>query len=249
MSSSYGALCTDFYVNQKFALKMDLPSARETVLDLFDRIRKVIPTMDRFRRFEGELSLESPAMDGSYAWAALQQTAIKSGWVNPTELEDAYRLHTLLLEISPFYLSVSPLDVDYIELVYGFDLMARGNHDALVYEALLRDTPTGRLIDYPGAKAIDIQPFVGMVLNEECDLQAYFEVKTRTMTRDVRSGEYPEDPISIYLTVRKYGAVQQPQDLLDVFNEIREAGEKLVDERLVPELLQPLRSAIGLAGF
>ena len=42
MTTSYGALCSDFYINQKFALKMDLPTARETVLDLFDRIRDAL---------------------------------------------------------------------------------------------------------------------------------------------------------------------------------------------------------------
>ena len=57
--TSLGALCTDFYVNQKLALKLDLPSARETVLDMFDRIRKELPNMDRFRRYDGELALES----------------------------------------------------------------------------------------------------------------------------------------------------------------------------------------------
>jgi len=35
-SSSLAAICSDFYVNQKLALKLDLPTARESVLDLFD---------------------------------------------------------------------------------------------------------------------------------------------------------------------------------------------------------------------
>ena len=95
--SSLGALCTDFYVNQKLALKMDLPSARETVLDLFDRVRKELPQMDQFRRYDGELALESPEADSQYSWLALNQTAIRSGWVNPTNLSEAYRLHRLIL--------------------------------------------------------------------------------------------------------------------------------------------------------
>ena len=37
MSSELGTLCSDFYVNQRVALTMDLPAARQTVLDLFDR--------------------------------------------------------------------------------------------------------------------------------------------------------------------------------------------------------------------
>ncbi len=249
MTTSYGALCSDFYINQKFALKMDLPTARETVLDLFDRIRKTIPQLDRFRRYEGELALESPNTDGQYAWLGLRQTAIKSGWVNPDSLADAYALHRLLLEICPFFLSISPLDVDFVELMFGFDLEARGNHDAIVYEALFRDTPAGKLIDLEGTQPLDVQPFLGMSLTEKCDLQAYFEVKTRTQTRDVRAGEYTQEPISVYLTVRKYGEVRTPEDLLTAFDELRGQAERLADERVLPHLLAPLREAIGMGGY
>ena len=46
----------DFYVNQKLSLKMDLPSGRESVLDMFDRIRKEHPGMERFRRYDDQKS-------------------------------------------------------------------------------------------------------------------------------------------------------------------------------------------------
>ncbi|MCK4871915.1 MAG: hypothetical protein KAS72_04230 [Phycisphaerales bacterium] len=249
MATSYGALCSDFYINQKFALKMDLPTARETVLDLFDRIRKTIPSMDRFRRYDGELSLESPVVGGQYAWVGLRETCVKSGYVNPDSLDDAYGLHLLLLEICPYFLSISPLDVDYVELVFGFDLEARGNHDAIVYEALMRDTPVGRLLDTSETQPIDVQPFIGMSLDAACDLQAYFEVKTRTPTRDVRAGEYHPEPISVYLTVRKYGAVDRREDLAETFESVRRQAEQLVEDRVLPHLVAPLRQAIETAGF
>jgi hypothetical protein len=35
MADSYRALCSDFYVNLKLNLKLDLPRERQTVLDLF----------------------------------------------------------------------------------------------------------------------------------------------------------------------------------------------------------------------
>src|SRR5690606_3447969 len=93
MATSFGALCSDFYINQKVSLKLDLPTGRETVLDMFDRVRREVPAMDRFRRFEGELSLESPEREAQYSWFALTSTAVRSGWVNPITLEEAYRLH------------------------------------------------------------------------------------------------------------------------------------------------------------
>ena len=45
MSESYKALCNDFYVNMKLALKLELPKSRETVLDLYERVRKQYPAM------------------------------------------------------------------------------------------------------------------------------------------------------------------------------------------------------------
>jgi len=143
---TFAALCTDFYVNQKLALKMDLPTNRETLLDLFQRIKRDLPGMDRFRRFDDELALESPGEHAEYSWMALRPTSIRSGWVNPPALERAYRLHQLILDVSPFFLSISPLDVEYLELVFGFDVQAHGNRSAIVFEALLADSPLGQLV-------------------------------------------------------------------------------------------------------
>ena len=114
MATSFGALCSDFYVNQKISLKMDLPTGRETVLDLFDRIRREFPSMDRFRRYDGELALEAPEQSSHYSWMALRRTTVRSGSVNPDSLEQAYKLHRLVLEVAPYFLSISPLDIEFI---------------------------------------------------------------------------------------------------------------------------------------
>ena len=97
MTTSYGALCTDFYINQKLALKMDVPKERETVLHLCDRIQKSIPSMDRFHRYDGELSLESKR-DEEYRWMAIRRTSIRTGHVNPQSMEEGFGLHRLMLE-------------------------------------------------------------------------------------------------------------------------------------------------------
>jgi hypothetical protein len=93
MSESFNSVCRDFYVNQKLALKMDLPWGREPVLELFDRMRKTVPALSDLRRQDHEISLESPEDDDrGYSWVALRQTSLRSGCVNPADLSDAYRL-------------------------------------------------------------------------------------------------------------------------------------------------------------
>ena len=141
-------LCSDYYINQKIALTMDVPEGRESVLDLFGRLKKEFPTLEKLRRYESEYALESADIDGTYSWVALRQTTLRSGTVNPHELDEAYRLHRSVLEIAPYFLSVSPLDLDHLELVFGFDFEADRDRDEIVFEALLADSPLADLVRF-----------------------------------------------------------------------------------------------------
>lgn len=244
MATSFGALCSDFYINQRLTLKMDLPTARETVLDLFDRVRKAHPVMDRFRRFEGELALESVPRDGAYEWLALRSTSIRSGTVNPESLASAYQLHRLILEIAPYFLSISPLDIEYLELMFGFDLEAKGNHDEIVFDALYADTPLGNLMDIDTQAATDVQPFFTLVLDESKRIQAHYEVKTRTTTEEMAEEKFEDEPISLFLSIRQMGPLGEIDQLQQVFESLANHAEELVNSRLIPLFLNPINKVI-----
>ena len=245
MGTGFGALCTDFYVNQKLALKMDLPQERETVLHFFDRVRAGYPSMSHFRRYTNELSLESGRDEGEYRWVALRKQTVRSGHVNPESLDNVYRFHKLLLEISPYNLSISPLDVDYLELLFGFDLECKANHNEIVFDALYGDTPMASLMDQPDATPLDIQPIIGMSLSAKCDVQAYFEVKTRTTQSQVRNNKFRTEPISVFLTLRKYGALRNLEELKEIFDMLSEHCERLTEDKVIPDLLAPISRAIS----
>lgn len=246
MATSFGALCTDFYINQKLALKMDLPSERETILHMFDRLKKAVPSMDRFHRYESELTLESSRREAEYRWVGLRRTSVRAGHVNPQTMEEAYKFHRLLLEVAPYHLTLSPLDVDYLEVLFGFDLECRQDHDEVIYEALIANSPLGNLIrpgalpGMPQARVIDVQPMFGISLSDRGDTQAYFEVKTRTRGRRRQPSRYPNEPISLMLVLRKYGPIHKLEELEDNFETLRNFGETLATERLVPDLLTPI---------
>lgn len=268
MAESYGDLCSDFYVNQRLNLKMDLPNSRETVLAMFDRLRREFPGMDRFRRFASELVLESDDADGQQRWCALRRNSVRSGVVNPAATDDAYALHKMILDTAPYFLSVSPLDVDYLELLFGFDLLAAGNHDAIVYEALLAGSPLGGLLDIRGATQVDCQPVFGVSLDDEGDVEAHFEIKTRSPGRapsprrgisDGKPGpgapggpgsagdddDLPPEPISVFLTMRRYGPVNDVGELPKRFKDLVRQAEQLLQSRVVPHLVVPIRDAIA----
>lgn len=247
MPMSFRALCNDFYINQRVALKMDLPMRRDTVLAMFDRVRREHPWMERFRRYHNELALESAPRGTSGSqqqWVALRKASVRSGSVNPETADEALKLHRLVLEICPYFLDISPLDIDHVELLYGFDLMAAGNHDAIVFRALMQNSPLASLVDAPDAVVLECPPVLGVALDESCSLQAHVEVKTRTSTHQVRTGEYRDEPLSVYLTIRKYGPINDLKDLAGVQTLLVEKGEELVTSKIVPNVLMPIREAI-----
>ncbi|MFN0010613.1 MAG: hypothetical protein ACKVS8_03105 [Phycisphaerales bacterium] len=239
---------SDFYVNQRLSLKMDLPTAREAVLAIFDRVRKEFPRMDRFERASGELALESSQEDEHPLWVSLRKTSLRSGVVNPTNPKEAYRLHRLVLETAPYFLSISPLDVDCVELVYGFDMAAGGNHDAIVFEALYgqgESHPLASLMSLPGATPSNVQPMLAMTLEGPEPVEAFFEVKTRNERGPRSPSAEGEGVISVYLTLRRVGSVRQIDDLLTIQTALAETGEEIVRTRVVPNLLMPIRQAIA----
>ncbi|MCC6321931.1 MAG: hypothetical protein IT438_10915 [Phycisphaerales bacterium] len=284
MPSDYASLCHDHYLNQRLGLKMDLHLRRDTVLSLFDRVSKARPSMGRFRRYANELALESTQTGGdpAYQWMSVRKTSVRSGSVNHHRDADAHDLHRLVLEAAPYFLDISPLDIDHLEVLFGFDLLAGGNHDAIVFSALMGGSRLATLCDHPSHLPIECQPVFGVTLIDDpvpgggaagaSDIQAFFEVKTRTggghglrggaggaggggPSRRARAKsdqepsmeELHEHPISLYLILRTHGPVGNVRDLGKVYNRLVACGEELLERRIVPNLLLPVREAIASA--
>ena len=137
MRNEYSTFATDFYINQRLNLKMDLSMRRDTVLSLFDRVRRDQPTMDRFKRYTDELALESRPEGGDVTgttqqWVAVRKTSVRSGSVNPeSRRSTAAGCTGSALESALVFSWTSARSISTIfEVLYGFDLMATpGNHD------------------------------------------------------------------------------------------------------------------------
>jgi len=243
---SFNALCSDFYVNQKISLSVDLPKVQESSTEMFERIRKVIPEFERVRPFDGEVVLETTEVEGRYQWVGLRPRSIGSGFVNPHHIEDAYSLHRLVLELAPYYLSLTPLHVEFVELVYGFDLPARENRNNVVMQTLLGNTPLALLADESMEPLLDVQPRVGFALNEACDVQAFIEVKTRTSAAEAATQVFQDEPISVFLTIRKNGPIQAVEELESIFGRLAGHIEHIAEHRVVPDIVVPLHQAIGI---
>lgn len=248
MGNYLGAVCDEFYVSSRLFLKLDLPLQRETVLHFFDRIRKDYPSLAKMhRREDGTLILEDEgADDRPRRWLRLDRNSLRIGQFAPTNLDEVQQYGQLVYTQAPYHLTFSELDYDHLEVVFGFELNYRGNHDQLVVEALQLDqTALGSLLADEDAKIIDAQPFFGVALNAGCDLQAYVEIKSRTTTFEVRQDSYEDQPITVMLTLRKYWGVEPPKSLAEAYNSLFQTAHEIASDKIVPHFVNPLAMAIA----
>lgn len=246
MSNPYSAFCEDFYVNMRLGSQLTFPHNRETVLHLFERVQKAYPGMTRFRKNEnGEFNLEEDRGSHAYRWMSLESKRLSSGHVNPTSFEEALKLHSLLLEMAPHHLGLSPLEIDYLDVLFGFDLGYGGNHDEVIAESLFESSPLTCLSEESGAKAVDFQPTVTVALSEDCRLQARIDIVTRTNSYQVRTGDYADDVISVYLIVRRYWGDRPKEPFEKMFAQLAEKADHLCTTYIVPRILRPISAAIS----
>jgi hypothetical protein len=249
MATSYGALCDDFYVNANLTTELDMPSSRETLLHFFERFQRAYPGMHHFqRREDGDLVLEEDKDSGAYRWVAVEQRRLAGGAVNPESLAAAYEQHRLMLELAPSYLTVTKLDAEHLDVLFGFDFTCAGNHDEIIAEALFSGSALACLSEEPRAKPVEFEPLVVFALDEGCRLQARLSIETRTTTYQVRTGEYRGDEISVYFTVRQYWGPEIKDNFEAVFRRQCAVCEDLVNRKIVPRILQPISQAISTRG-
>jgi hypothetical protein len=246
MSNPYSSFCEDFYVNMRLGSQLALPHNRETILHFFETLQKGFPAMTRFRKSEsGELNLEEDRTQPSYRWVSVETKRLSSGHVNPPNLADALKLHTMLLELAPHQLGLSSVEIDYLDVLFGFDLEFNGNHDEVIAESLYGDSPLTCLLEESGARAVDFQPTVTVALSEDCRLQARVDVVTRTNSYQVRTGDYGDDVISVYLILRRYWGDRPKMPMEKLLAEMTERADSLCTNYVVPRVVKTISSAIA----
>ena len=154
MGTTYGSFCDDFYINMNLNTELELPRERDTILHFFERIQRQFPTMNTFyQRETGEFCLEENREAGSYRWVTVERDRVSSGYVNPESLEQVDEQHRLILDLVPFALGISNLDIDSLDVMFGMDFDYQGNHDEVLADAVFGDTPFALLLDMSWERA------------------------------------------------------------------------------------------------
>jgi len=243
----YASLADDHYINMNLNTEMDLSSGRDTVLHFAEQMQKKYPQMRNFySRDKGEFVLEEDKDQGNYRWCSIEPRRVASGCVNPESLTAATQQHLHALELAPYVLSISPLDCEALDFLMGFDFNYRGNHNQLIAEALGICPALEGLANLPGASLINYEPNFTVAVDEDCRIQCRLHLETRTTPYHIRTGEYQEDQLSVFITARRYGSLEAGGSYVEALEQLQAFCCETVDNYIVDTVLQPLARTIAL---
>lgn len=244
---SFPALCDEFYINARIYLKLDLDPSRESLLHFLEQIQRAFPGMSRLRRREsgGYILDEDPREGHSRRAMRLDVNALKLSHHRPNDANQVRRFAEFIFEQAPSHLTLSPLDFDFIEVTFGFDLEYRGNHDELVADTLFPDHPLLHAFTGKEQRVIDCQPFFGIAASDDCERQVDLDIKGRTTTYEVRTEEFESSPLSVLVTARQYWGYAADKNLIEIYRELLQTAEQYATECAVPFVVQPLAAAIA----
>ena len=246
MANAYSSLCDDFFLDMFVNTELDLLLQSDTVLAFFERIQKQYPTMGCFsKRENNEYCLEEDRGSGQYRWVSLELDRVGSGIVNPSDFAEVYSQDKFILEMVPYMLGVSHLDVDSLDVTYAMDFYCVGGHDQIIAEAL-GSSALNCLLDLPFAKAIDHSPSIVVALSDDCRTQARISVESRTSIFDPdKMPQTLEEPISLSFTIRQYPSAAGKFDMVESFERQCRLADELMADRIVPNLIHPLINVIA----
>ena len=128
----------------------------------------------------------------------------------------------------------------------GYDFTYRGNQNELLAEALGMMQPLERLSEFTPNSILSYEPSLQLALDDDCKTQCRLSFETRTTAFQVRSGEYTEDQLSVYLTVRRYSSLEKGENFASELRRLATLAERMADEYLVENVLRPLQQTIAL---
>jgi hypothetical protein len=231
------------YVNTRF----DLPNDRDSLLTFFERITKQFPAMTSLSRDNNNgYSLEEGEGRGYGRWTSIDIEKVGAGIINPENFNQAFELPKFVIDLMPYMLGIRNLDVDCIDLTFGMDFDYSGNHNEIIAEALFAGSPFGKIFDGRGAGALSLSPAVVVALDDECSTRIRLTVDSRTEESEIRSRKFEQDkPISLYMTARQYPSGGKEFNPTASFDKLCQVAIDFMDEKVVPNFVVPLSSAIA----
>ena len=243
--SQFQDVCNEHYINLNLTTETQLPQQRESVMHFFEQLRKRYPGMRNFySREPGDYVLEEDKDTGTYRWVTLDSKRLSSGFMKPESFEAGCEPHLTILDAIPHQLSISPLDCETLNLTYGFEFAYSGNQYHLLANALGIGGSLQKARELPGANIVSHDPSFQFSLVPDCRIQARLSFEARTTAYHVKTNEFPEENLTVFFTLRKYGSIDPGETYVSTFEDLMRRGQNLVDDYLMENVLVPLQTAI-----
>ena len=97
----------------------------------------------------------------------------------------------------------------------------------------------------PGTGVINFEPNITLTLDDDCRTQCRLSIESRTNAYQIRTGEFPEEQLSVYVTARRYGGLGPDQTYVQVLESLKTVCCEMVDNYVAENILQPLARAIA----
>src|SRR5262249_5915375 len=120
-----------------------------------------------------------------------------------------------------------------------------GKRGGVVAGALGMNTTLESLMQMQGTRVINYEPSLMLAMDDNCRLQCRLAVETRTNAYQIRTGQFPEAPISVYFTVRQYWGRQAVKDFNESYRNQRRICQELTDSHIIPGVVRPLAQTIA----
>ena len=102
------------------------------------------------------------------------------------------------------------------------------------------------MTEIPGGQLVSSDPSIQIALDEDCRTQCRVSIESRTSAYHIRTGEFPEEQLSVYLTLRRYGSLDSGATYMDTMKKLQEHAANVLNEYLIENVLQPLQHAIAI---
>jgi len=146
----------------------------------------------------------------------------------------------------PYALSVSPLDCESLNVMYGFDYSYRGNHNQLLVDVLGIIPAFEKMSEIAGASVLAHEPSIQFALDEDCRTQCRLSIEPRTSAYHMRTKEFPEEQLSVYFTARRYGSLDGEETYVSAMQKLADICCEVIDGYVVEQVLRPLQQAIAI---
>jgi len=103
-----------------------------------------------------------------------------------------------------------------------------------------------KLLEIPGCRLVSNEPAIQFALDDDCRTQCRISIETRTSAYHIRTGEFPEEQLSVYLTMRRYGSLDSNTSFVDTLNLLQNHGVQILDGFVVESMLKPLQETIAI---